>query len=172
MFTCHTKSQTNSSERGAIVSWGFPGYFALPLSGIPVPPRSVSRRLGARPNTPMDERPLGRLRLTCQLGRQGGRVVSASDLQSGGPGFESRSGHLLDLFSVVPSSNPRPTGCLLPVNLVPRVLSYPVMLYLNYLFSKYLLIVKRFRCTFSTLSICVIFFIVNKIVDAHSCTGW
>ena len=28
--------------------------------------------------------------------------------QSGGPGFESRSGHLLDLFSVVPSSNPRP----------------------------------------------------------------
>ena len=29
-------------------------------------------------------------------------------LASGGPGFESRSGHLLDLFSVVPSSNPRP----------------------------------------------------------------
>ena len=40
--------------------------------------------------------------------RQRGRVVSASDLQSGGPGFESRSGHLLDLLSVVPSSNPRP----------------------------------------------------------------
>ena len=42
------------------------------------------------------------------IGGQRGRVVSASDLQSGGPGFESRSGHLLDLFSIVPSSNPRP----------------------------------------------------------------
>ena len=40
-----------------------------------------------------------------QTGRQRGRVVSRSDLQSGGPGFESRSGHLLDLFSVFPSSN-------------------------------------------------------------------
>ena len=40
--------------------------------------------------------------------RQRGRVVSASDSQSGGPGFESRSGHLLGLFSVVPSSNPQP----------------------------------------------------------------
>ena len=40
--------------------------------------------------------------------RQRGRVVSASDSQSGGPGFESRSGHLLDLCSVVPSSNSRP----------------------------------------------------------------
>ena len=37
-----------------------------------------------------------------------GRVVSASDLQSGDAGFESRSGHLLDLFSVVPSSSPLP----------------------------------------------------------------
>ena len=42
------------------------------------------------------------------LGRQRGRVVSASDSQSGGPGFESRSGHLLDLCSVVPSLNSRP----------------------------------------------------------------
>ena len=40
--------------------------------------------------------------------RQRGRVVSTSDSQSGGPGFESRSGHLLDLCSVVPSSNSRP----------------------------------------------------------------
>ena len=40
--------------------------------------------------------------------RQRGRVVSASDSQSDGPGFESRSGHLLDLCSVVPSSNSRP----------------------------------------------------------------
>ena len=39
---------------------------------------------------------------------QRGRVVSASDSQSGGPGFESRSGHLLDLGSVVPSLNSRP----------------------------------------------------------------
>ena len=30
-------------------------------------------------------------------------VISASDSQSGGPGFEYRSGHLLDLFSVVSS---------------------------------------------------------------------
>ena len=40
--------------------------------------------------------------------RQRGRVVSASDSQSGGPGFESRSGHLLDFCSVVPSTNSRP----------------------------------------------------------------
>ena len=40
--------------------------------------------------------------------RERGRVVSASDSQSGGPGFDSRSGHLLDLCSVVPSSNSRP----------------------------------------------------------------
>lgn len=33
--------------------------------------------------------------------------VSASESSSGGPGFESRSGHLLDLSSVVLSSNPR-----------------------------------------------------------------
>ena len=38
------------------------------------------------------------------------RVVSASDSQSGGPGFEPRSGHLLDLCSVVISSNSR--SCL------------------------------------------------------------
>ena len=29
-----------------------------------------------------------------------------------GPGLESRSGHLLDLFSVVPSLNPRPCQVL------------------------------------------------------------
>ena len=27
-----------------------------------------------------------------------GSVVSTSDFQSGGPGFESRAGHLLDMF--------------------------------------------------------------------------
>ena len=42
------------------------------------------------------------------LRMQSGGVVSALDLQSGAPGFESRSGHLLDLFSVVSSSNPLP----------------------------------------------------------------
>ena len=46
--------------------------------------------------------------MTGNAGRQRGRVASASDSQSGGPGFESRSGHLLDLCSVVPSSNSRP----------------------------------------------------------------
>ena len=40
--------------------------------------------------------------------RQRGRVVSASDPQSGGPGFESRSGHLLDFCSFIPSSISRP----------------------------------------------------------------
>ena len=30
--------------------------------------------------------------------RQRGRVVNVSDSQSGGPGFESRSGHYLNLF--------------------------------------------------------------------------
>ena len=49
--------------------------------------------------------------LQCMLlenGRQHGQVVSASDLQSSVPRFKSCSGHLLDLFSVVASSNPRP----------------------------------------------------------------
>ena len=40
--------------------------------------------------------------------RQSGQVASAYDSQSGGPRFESRSGNLLDLFSVILSSNPRP----------------------------------------------------------------
>ena len=53
---------------------------------------------------------------------QCGREVSVSDSQSGGPGFYSRSWDLLDLFSVVPSSNPWP------------LVFNPVMLYLNYLF--------------------------------------
>ena len=42
------------------------------------------------------------------LRRQSGQVVSAYDSQSGGLGFEFRSGNLLDLFSVIPTSNPRP----------------------------------------------------------------
>ena len=42
------------------------------------------------------------------LRRQSGPVVSAYDSQSGGPRFESRSGNLLDLFSVILSSNPWP----------------------------------------------------------------
>ena len=46
--------------------------------------------------------------MSCKDGRQRGRVVSTSDSQSGSPGFESRSGHLLDLCSVVPSLNSRP----------------------------------------------------------------
>lgn len=40
------------------------------------------------------------------LHMQSGGVVSALDSQSGAPGFESRSDHLLVLFPVVPSSNP------------------------------------------------------------------
>ena len=48
------------------------------------------------------------IQFPAQPRRQRGRVNSVSDSQSGGPGFESRSSHLLDLFSVVPGSNPRP----------------------------------------------------------------
>ena len=36
-----------------------------------------------------------------------GRVVRALDLQFGGPEFTPRHDRLLDLFAVVPSSNPR-----------------------------------------------------------------
>ena len=43
-----------------------------------------------------------------RLTRQHVRVVGASVSPSGGPGFEPCSGHLLDLFSIVPSSNLRP----------------------------------------------------------------
>ena len=39
------------------------------------------------------------------LWSQRGRVVSASDLQSGCSGFESNCGHLLDLLLLAPSSN-------------------------------------------------------------------
>ena len=41
-------------------------------------------------------------------GKQCGLVVSTLDSQSGGPGFGSRSCHLLDLFSDISSSNSRP----------------------------------------------------------------
>lgn len=43
-----------------------------------------------------------------KLWRQRCRVVSMLDSQFGGSRFESHSGHLMDLFSVVPSSNPQP----------------------------------------------------------------
>ena len=36
------------------------------------------------------------------------RAVRAPDLQFGGPEFKSRTDRQLDLFSVLPSSNPRP----------------------------------------------------------------
>jgi len=50
------------------------------------------------------------------------QVVSVSDSQSGGPGSESHSGHLLDSFLVVRRSIPEqackyPTGYLLPVGI-------------------------------------------------------
>ena len=43
-----------------------------------------------------------------RLWRQCGQVVSATDSQSGGPGFKCCSCHLLDLFSVILSSGPWP----------------------------------------------------------------
>ena len=54
-----------------------------------------------------------------------GGVVSTSDFQSGGSGFESRAGHLLDLFSVALN----PTGRLLSSGVL-----NPVLLHLNYKF--------------------------------------
>ena len=57
-------------------------------------------------------------------------MISASDSQSGGPGFES---HALYLFSVVPRSNPRPTGCLLAVGVFD-----PVYVVFELFVSKYL----------------------------------
>ena len=47
-------------------------------------------------------------RIFLSQARQCRRVVSALDSQSGGPGFESRSRYLLDLFSDISSSNSRP----------------------------------------------------------------
>ena len=80
-----------------------------------------------------------------QLWRQRGRLVSASDSQSGGPGSSptlatcwicSRSSRAQILGHACKSW---PTGCLQPVGVL-----NPVMLYVNYLFSKHLRIVKRF----------------------------
>ena len=39
---------------------------------------------------------------------EGGRAVKGLDLQFGSPEFKFRPDRLLDLFTVVPSSNPRP----------------------------------------------------------------
>ena len=47
-------------------------------------------------------------RRNLNLRRQRDRVVRALDLRIGGPEFKSRSDRWLELFSVVPSSNPRP----------------------------------------------------------------
>ena len=47
-------------------------------------------------------------RIFLSQARQCGRVFRALDSQSGGPGFGSRSCHLLDLFSDISSSNSRP----------------------------------------------------------------
>ena len=56
-------------------------------------------------------------------------VNASADLQSGGPGLESNSGHLLDLLLSAPSSNLGHTcKCLLTV-----AFFNPVMFYLDYL---------------------------------------
>ena len=60
--------------------------------------------------------------------RQRGRVVSVSDSQSGGPGFESRSGHFLDLFLGTPEFKSSATlvnsqlVCLRPVGILNNVI--------------------------------------------------
>ena len=68
--------------------------------------------------------------------RQRGRVVSMSDSQSGGPGFESRSDHFLDLFLGTPEFKSSAAlvnsqlVCLRPVGILNNV-----MFNLNYLFK-------------------------------------
>ena len=47
----------------------------------------------------------------------------------------------------------KPTGCLLPVGVL-----NPAMLYLNHLFSKYLLIIKRFGSLRERCYICVYYY--------------
>ena len=69
-----------------------------------------------------------------KLRRQRCQVVSTSDSQSGGSRFESRPVHLLDLFSVVPSSNPWPRLQIADWFPPSSWVFNPVMLYLNYLF--------------------------------------
>ena len=65
-----------------------------------------------------------------------GRVISMSDSQSGGPGFESRSDHFLDLFLGTPEFKSSATlvnsqlVCLRPVGILNNV-----MFNLNYLFK-------------------------------------
>ena len=63
------------------------------------------------------ERDVIRLRSPTEVKRVFRRMLTSADLAIevrkeetwlSGPGFKSRSGDLLDLFSVVPSSNPRP----------------------------------------------------------------
>ena len=60
--------------------------------------------------------------------RQRGRVVSVSDSQSGGPGFESRSGHFPDLFLGTPEFKSSATlvnsqlVCLRPVGILNNVI--------------------------------------------------
>ena len=75
--------------------------------------------------------------------RQLDRVVSISDLQSGCPAFESRSGDLYDLSSVILSSNrwtlcKKPTGCLLPVGVFNPVI-YVVVNFLSQVIFLFLL---------------------------------
>ena len=61
-------------------------------------------------------------------------MISGLDSESGGPGFESRSGHLVDLFSVLSSSAIQLINSQLVASSVPVGVFNPVMLYLNYSF--------------------------------------
>ena len=56
--------------------------------------------------------------LNVSLRRQRGRVVSVSDSQSGGPGFESRSDHYLDLFLGSPELKILSHACKQPTGLL------------------------------------------------------
>lgn len=64
-------------------------------------------------------------------------MVSALDSQSGGPGFEYSSGDLLDLLSVVPSSNSRQGFFLKIANWLP-VASWGFLVSVWIIFSYYL----------------------------------
>ena len=64
-------------------------------------------------------------------------VTETYTLQFEDRGFKSSSGHMLDLFLVVPSSNPSPHLYIIANWLPPASWVFnPVMLYLNYLFLR------------------------------------
>ena len=71
-------------------------------------------------------------------GRQRGRVIRVLDFESVGPGFESHSGHFMDLFHGNPEQSVKSYGCACNRQLVclpPAGILNHVMFHLQYLFQ-------------------------------------